>query len=63
MSFPGKEPYGLKPNQVNYVVAMLNLEGQCDYKDGVLYVPESRSAEVYELVKDYKVLKAASENY
>lgn len=63
MSFPNKTPYGLKASQVNYVVATLKLEGLCDYRDGILWVPNERSAEVYELVKNYKELKAKSEGY
>lgn len=56
-------PYGLIPAHVNYVVAQLNLEGQCDYKDGILYVPEEYEQDVLNIVKEYRKLAKNAEGY
>ncbi len=49
-------PFGLTGPQVNYVMSTLGING-CEYVAGILFVPLNYEQQVYDLVKDYNLLK------
>ena len=53
----GMTAFGLTGSQVNFIIDKLGIKG-CDYVAGVLYAPAIYHDQIYELVKDYKLLKA-----
>lgn len=58
MSRDDMTAFGLLGSHVNYVIDKLELRGRCEYVAGVLYAPAEYHDKIYELVKDYKKLKA-----
>ncbi|QIG70368.1 hypothetical protein EVB87_268 [Rhizobium phage RHph_N28_1] len=59
---PNTVPFALKGRQVDYVCGKLQL-ANLEYVGGILYVPEEREQEVYDMVKDYKALLAAVDEW